>query len=361
MKNWILEDEEDELLSCGASAGAGAADTELSEFEQEYADALLSESAGAPTTPSDVRSPPSGRAVVSSAAPRVGTAADQSASRLPLMIRQEERPQKKKSLGASSASTAATPAQAGAAADAQSWVVVGSADESSPQREGGRGRERTASPISGISAADLSADPPEDPARGTPSNAESRSPAAASVDGSILGDYCHWIAGARLSAGGMRGMYSGLYATALDEAEAGMAGKVAVSGSLSAAAASQAAGQKTPTTPGHPSASPAGDDASSSSSSLVSSFLPLLLGGVGATSPPPKTTPAPSADAAATADGQAPPGSGVVTEVYSGDLARGRSAVTSVRVLEIVLRPDVQLKEVMTSCYKSSRVTTLRY
>ena len=159
------------------------------------------------------------------------------------------------------------------------------------------------------------------------------------IDASVLGDYCHWTAGPRLTATGIRQLYSGMFATALDEAEAGMAGKM--DESLKSTQSSSVAG-------------------------TAAAFLPMLLGGIRSSQ---KATVSPNSDTKANAGDirtrevltNQPSTTPEQSMPMTPSNTKHATAVRSVRVLEIVMRPDVALKEIMTICYKVSRATMLRY
>jgi hypothetical protein len=217
--------------------------------------------------------------------------------RLPIMIRQEERPKRKQSLGAKA-----------------SFVSPHSSDDNLSEYEVVEDPGWVFSPSGKHRPHDFSVTPetnyiaPVD---------EPKTSSPAIIDGSVLGDYCHWIAGARLTSTGMRQMYAGLYATTLDEAEAGIGGK----------------GVDSSTTPSI-------NHDTTRTSTPNSSYLPILMG-----SNP--STPSRSA------------GGEIGSTPSSGKLLS--TVVKSIRVLEVVARPDVALRDIMTSCFKASKVALLRY
>jgi hypothetical protein len=380
MRNWIQEDDEDDVgITSSGSLDAGAPCSTAvhwaggAEFggdhlamDGELSDRSPIDNAMAvryPSTP-DTRGVPQESPLSNAPA-------------LPMMLRQEERPKRKGYMGKQSAGdiTPSTPAADKAAAEEPLQL--------SPVNE----KLAFSEPISVFSPSkdrEMASPAPETPEKSgsnLPSSPEGNTGADRDastvgspmgpqvVDSSVLGDYCHWTAGPRLTATGMRQLYSGLFATALDEAEAGMAGKEDGSGSSSSNSSSSSGGM----------------------AGTAASLLPMLLGGMrgqktaasplhsrdkegqrevltsqpGATAAPNPTPSSISTNVSASSTNAEAKGSTSTNGGASGSLAiapssKHRTAVRGSRVLEIVTRPDILLKEIMTMCYKASRATVLR-
>lgn len=348
MKNWIQDDADEDINNYCGDIGEGSDEdnVDTATFDQEFADHLVdfegNVTEASPVHPDiEVRKPKLSIESSSSGKDHPPT--------LPMMLRQEERPKKKRSLGAKAQPM--TPQIESTQIETQIGIDEVISDNPLSIFSPSSKRENKL---------DIADDTFVSPSSEFVNKNDVLPKSAETViDGSVLGDYCHWTAGDRLTASGVRTMYSGLYATALDEAEAGIGGKRISDDDCDAKSTSDFA------TPSKILASNAATPNSSGIAGLAgtaASYLPLILGGMrGAgnlTSPEPYQSNQPVTSiqgntATSQPQLQAP-------EQVSGNKSL-RRYVRSVRVLEVVMRPDVSLKEIMTICYKISKVACLRY